>query len=262
MDAMVVGSWSGHKHDMLVDYVGASRGARMRWPHASYIDLFCGPGRVVERQTNAFRDGGALAAWKASCANGGPSFSDVFIGDLDQRSVEFCRKRLETFGACVHAYVGAASETVHRVICDLPRGLNLAFLDPFSAEHLDFEIILALSRLNRIDILVHFSVMDIQRNIEREAVASGARLERIAPGWREAIELSHLPKSAFINAFLDYWKALVERTANMTAADMMPLIKNSKNGPLYRLIMLKRHPLAEKLWNDVGRDDKAQKDLF
>ena len=133
---------------------------------------------------------------------------------------------------------------------------------PTHAEQLDFEIIRALSGQPFIDILVHFSVMDIQRNIDVEAATSGMRLERIAPGWRDAIDLSNLPKSSFVNAFLDHWKQLVWCELHMTAADMMPLIRNSKNGPLYRLIMLRRHRLAEKLWNDVGKEDRNQKTLF
>ncbi|CCD39851.1 conserved hypothetical protein [Candidatus Paraburkholderia kirkii UZHbot1] len=146
----------------------------------------------------------------------------------------------------------------------LPRGLHLAFLDPFNAEQLDFEIIRTLARQPFIDILVHFSVMDIQRNIDLEAATFGNRLERIAPGWREAIDLTILPKSAFVNAFLDHWKQLIQSETQLTAADMMPLIRNSKNGPLYRLIMLRRHRLARKTlegrWK--RREDKKQRILF
>ncbi|SAK55355.1 three-Cys-motif partner protein TcmP [Caballeronia ptereochthonis] len=262
MDAMIVGGWSQQKHERLTDYIVASRLSRAKWGHACYIDVFCGPGRVVERGTNTFRDGGAIAAWRASCMGNGRPFTAMYIGDLHQQSVRICELRLERLGASVQSFFGPAKETVHEIVSELPRGLDLAFLDPFNAAHLDFEIIRVLSERRFMDILVHFSVMDIQRNIDLEAATSGSRLERIAPGWREAVDLRHLPKSAFVNAFLEHWKSLVLSHTQMTAAEMMPLIKNSKNGPLYRLILLRRHPLAEKLWNDVGKEDKKQKSLF
>jgi three-Cys-motif partner protein len=262
MNAMVVGSWSQQKHQKLTEYIDASRGARKRWPHRCYIDVFCGPGRVVERGSRIFRDGGAVAAWKASCLHADSTFSELFIGDLHEESVELSQRRLAALGAPVRSFVGPALTTVHQIVPILPRGLHFAFLDPYNAEHLDFEIIRTLSTVSRIDILVHFSVMDIQRNIDWEAANSGSRLERVAPGWKTHVDLTRMSKRAFVNAFLDYWKALVQRETRMTAADIMPLITNSNKGPLYRLIMLKRHQLAEKLWNDVGRENKEQKDLF
>ncbi|WP_250492372.1 MULTISPECIES: three-Cys-motif partner protein TcmP [unclassified Caballeronia] len=262
LPAMVVGSWAQGKHEKLTDYVGASWGARARFPGSSYIDLFCGPGRVVEREHGAFRDGGALAAWKTSCAYGKAPFHNIFIGDLSAESVKVCEQRLTKLGGQVRPYVGAATKTVHEIVSDLPRGLHLAFLDPFNAKHLDFEIILALAAHPNIDILVHFSVMDIQRNIDLEAAKDGTRLECIAPGWREAIDLSRLPRTAFVGAFLDYWQRIVLNNTRMTAASTKPLLVNSKNGPLYRLILLSRHIHAQKLWNDVGRENKDQRDLF
>jgi len=44
-------------------------------------------------------------------------------------------------------------------------GLHFAFLDPFDLAALNFDIIVALSSLKRIDMLVHISQMDLQRNL-------------------------------------------------------------------------------------------------
>ena len=64
--AEVVGEWVvNEKHPRLVNYVGASCGARKKFYRpgkTSFIDLFCGPGRVTIRGTNQFHDGGVLAA--------------------------------------------------------------------------------------------------------------------------------------------------------------------------------------------------------
>ncbi|MFM0256069.1 three-Cys-motif partner protein TcmP [Paraburkholderia sediminicola] len=261
LKAMIVGKWAQEKHERLSAYIGASRRARAKFGYSSYIDLFCGPGRVVERHTDTFRDGGALLAWKSSVIGKAP-FSRVFVSDLDAESVQSCKARLEALSAPVTTAVGPASTTVDAIISKLPSGLHLAFLDPFNAEHLDFSIIKKLAKQPHIDILVHFSVMDIQRNIDLEAANNGSRLDAIAPGWRNRIDLTKLPRKDFVTAFSDYWQSLVSDLANMKTANAKPLIVNSNNGPLYRLMLLHRHKLAGSLWDDVGREHKGQSDLF
>lgn len=37
---------------------------------------------------------------------------------------------------------------------------------------------------------------------------------------------------------------------------------NSKNSPLYRMMFLMRHPLAERLWGEIARGQKPVQDLF
>lgn len=47
LPVMKVGPWSEDKHVALSRYVDAARKARAKWPYASFIDLFSGPGRVL-----------------------------------------------------------------------------------------------------------------------------------------------------------------------------------------------------------------------
>jgi hypothetical protein len=54
-----VGPWATEKHERLKRYIDASRGARMRFlppkgAGASYIELFCGAGRSLIRDTSRF----------------------------------------------------------------------------------------------------------------------------------------------------------------------------------------------------------------
>ena len=254
---MKVGAWSELKHTALSRYVDSARAARAKWGYTSFIDLFCGPGRVMNRETKEISDGGVLAAWKMSSRGQGP-FREVFIGDLDVEAVEACERRLTAANAPVRSFVGSAAEAVDEVLAILPRGLHFAYLDPFSIEHLDFEIIRKLSSQRYIDILIHFSVMDVQRNIGGDFKLSGSRLDAAAPGWREALKLDALPKHEHVAAYLEYWESLVSDLANLTVSESKPLFVNAKRGPLYRLIHLSRHALPRKLWNDAAMPKSPQ----
>jgi three-Cys-motif partner protein len=260
LPVMKVGGWSEEKHVALSRYIDSARKARVKWPYASFIDLFSGPGRVINRESKVISDGGVLSAWRMSQQGGAP-FNEVFIGDVDAESVLACEKRLVAAGASVHAHVGTASITVDEVLAALPKGLHFAFLDPFSIEHLDFEIIRKLSSRPNIDILIHFSVMDVQRNIGGDFKLSSSRLDAAAPGWRENLSLDAVPKHEQVGVYLQYWESLVSNLANMQVAQSKPLFVNMNRGPLYRLIHLSRHPLAQKLWNTAAMPNSPQQSL-
>jgi hypothetical protein len=64
-----IGEWAEEKIFDVKEYVKLSRGARRKllgWSGATYIDLFCGPGRPKIRDSQRFVDGAAVAAWKTS----------------------------------------------------------------------------------------------------------------------------------------------------------------------------------------------------
>ena len=55
-----VGFWSADKTDRIRRYVDACWSTRSIYSHRTYIDLFCGPGRVYERSARNWQDGSAL----------------------------------------------------------------------------------------------------------------------------------------------------------------------------------------------------------
>ncbi|MGQ0751610.1 MAG: three-Cys-motif partner protein TcmP, partial [Betaproteobacteria bacterium] len=50
LPAIECGEWSEDKHELLRQYIDCSHAARRRWLNgtngATYIELFCGPGRL------------------------------------------------------------------------------------------------------------------------------------------------------------------------------------------------------------------------
>jgi hypothetical protein len=64
--------------------------------------------------------------------------------------------------------VGPASDTAGEIVKILdPHGLHFAFLDPFNLGDLAFTALEQLANLNRMDMLIHVSVQDLQRNLRR-----------------------------------------------------------------------------------------------
>lgn len=251
LPAEEVGVWVKEKHDYLCRYIDISRGTRAKYlgtgkAGATYIDLFCGPGRCKVRDTGEWIDGGVVAAWKKSREGGAP-FTQVFIGDLDTQRREAAATRLCQLGAPVVEIDGAAASAVQQVIARLNAyGLHFAFLDPFNLEALDFGIIDALSKLKRIDMLVHVNQMDLQRNLVSNVMSEESVFDTFAPGWRNKVNVVRGQQEIRQRVF-QYWRDQVASLGVWPSADMK-LITGSKNQPLYWLLLAAKHDLAHKFW--------------
>ncbi|OQA32207.1 MAG: hypothetical protein BWY57_02144 [Betaproteobacteria bacterium ADurb.Bin341] len=251
LPAEEVGIWAKEKHDYLCRYIDISRSARAKYlgtgkAGATYIDLFCGPGRCKVRDTGEWIDGGAVSAWKKSQEGGAP-FTHVFIGDLDVQRREAAVTRLRQLGAPVVGIDGTAVQSVHKIVKHLnPYGLHFAFLDPFDLATLNFDIIVTLSQLTRIDMLVHISQMDLQRNAVSYATTEESAFDTFAPGWRNKVAIIQAQQTLRQQVF-QYWRDKVAGLGVWPSTDMR-LLKGGNNQPLYWLLMAAKHPLPHKFW--------------
>lgn len=263
-----VGEWALEKHERLKKYVDITRGprgkytvptpARPRVAGATYIELFSGPGRARIRETGEVIEGSPLVAFRASMASNVP-YSDIHIGDLNDEYVHAAAKRIATAGGRAFPYVGVAEDTAKAIVANLsPKGLHFAFLDPFNLETLTFETIRSLSVLEHIDLLLHVSVQDLQRNLERYLEAPASPFDAFAPGWREAVNLNQ-SINAIRAALIAYWQSLVEKLGFV--GSRVELVAGSKNQRLYWLVYFSRHPLGNDMWDKI-RNLSGQKDLF
>jgi hypothetical protein len=164
-----VGAWARRKHKLLADYIQASRGARSKYhvrSGAAYIDVFCGPGRLVVRGTTDYIDGSPIAAFRQGKDSGVP-FSSIEISDLQTELLSAAQTRLQNLDAPVRPATGPAlramAEIVERVHL---HGLHFAFLDPHNLGALSFKLFETLARLKHVDVLVHISIADLQRNVD------------------------------------------------------------------------------------------------
>jgi three-Cys-motif partner protein len=250
-----VGPWAKEKHDRLRRYIQASHGARAKFlppagtGGASYIELYSGSGRSLIKDTSQIIDGSALAAYKAAHASG-DRFSELHLSDLEEQNSIALSQRIKVLGGAATSYVGAAEVIVDEVIGVVnPRGLHLAFLDPYNLAQLPFSIIEKMLKVQRMDMIIHVSLQDLQRNLDEYSRVGDLTLDNFAPGWRDTINVrqSIAPLRA---ALVEYWLAAI-RSLGTHPATGIPLIVGEKNQRLYWLVFLSSNPLGQRLWNDV-----------
>ena len=259
-----VGNWVKEKHTYLLRYIDISRAARKKYlgngkAGAAYFDLFCGCGRSQVRDTDEFVDGSAIAAWKKSVENGAP-FSAVYVSDINQESLVSCVERLQRLNAPVSYYHGDAVEAAQKFAYSANlNGLNMAFVDPYNLESLDYEIITAFSSLKRIDLVVHVSAMDLQRNLKTNLSLEESAFDKFAPGWRNNVQLGGT-QFAMRERIIKYWREKVQALGTWPSVEQR-LIRGTKNQPLYWLLMISKSSLAHNFWGKAANTEK-QGSLF
>jgi three-Cys-motif partner protein len=249
-----VGPWAKDKHERLRKYIDISRAARRKFVvgpgGATYIDLFCGAGRAFVRDLNETIDGSPLVAFK-SARDGGVPFSEIHIADLDEQRCAAAAARIADAGGAATQYSGSAADTVAEIAARLnPYGLHFAFLDPFNLDALPFKVIETLSRLRRIDMLIHVSAQDLQRNLDMYSISSDGPLDHFAPGWRNVVDLGQARASTRA-AYISYWTSKMEELGLPPARRAELVSGTKKNQRLYWLVFVSRSEFAKSLWDKI-----------
>jgi three-Cys-motif partner protein len=109
------------------------------------------------------------------------------------------------------------------------------------------------------DVLVHLSKMDLQRNLDENLAARASAFEAFAPGWRSAIDVDQAQRG-IRTEIIDHWRDLVSQLGIDASAEMK-LLKGSQNQHLYWLLLLANHQLAHRFWKYAANPEK-QSSLF
>ncbi len=257
----IVRPWVKDKHTRLANYVGISRSVRgkflgSRKAGATFTDLYSGPGRARVRDETQAIHGSPLVAWHES-VDGGAPFTQVHVADADPRFSEAVDARLKRINTPVFSETGPAIETVDRVVAKLnPYALHFAFLDPYNLGDLPFDIIRKLAGLKRMDILIHVSIQDLQRNLRRYIERENSPLDVFAPGWRTQVDTSRTARLVRAK-ILEHWRNLL-KAETMTTTETAVLIVGDKNQRLYLLAFAARHERALEFWEKVRNVDGDQ----
>lgn len=264
LSADEVGVWTKEKHRYLCRYLDTSRATRKKYlgagkAGAAYFDLFCGSGRSRIRETGEWVDGSAVAAWKISREGGAP-FSALYVSDINKESLDACTARLRQLDALVVPIHAGAVDAVQKMISSVNRhGLHFAFVDPYNLGSLDFKIIHTLATLKRIDMLIHVSVMDLQRNLLDYLGAEESAFNTFAPGWRDQVDTSGA-QAIVRQRIIEYWRDQIANLGVWPSTDQR-LITGERNQPLYHLLLAARHDLAHKFWSTAANPE-GQGQLF
>ena len=255
LPASIVGPWVAEKHERLRKYIDAYRGARAKFlpPRgeggAAYIDLYSGAGRSQIEGTSDFVDGSPLVAFNAARLSR-TGFSDLHFNDVDQENIDALRRRIARLGGAGHYYSEPAETAVDRIIYALnPTGLHFAFLDPYNLENLPFSIIKRLAKLPRMDMLIHVSIFDLQRNLRRYLDQDSGTLDAFMPGWRDRVDIRRKDEDVRKD-LLHYWLGLI-RSLGTSPAEGIELVSATRGQRLYWLVFVSAHELGRKLWDDI-----------
>jgi len=259
LPALDVGPWTAEKHDYLRRYITATKAARARFlppvgPGGSaFIDLFAGPGGAQVRGHTEIIDGSPLIAARHSDA----PFTDILLCEMDAASAAALRQRLKS-DPRVQVFEGDCNVEIDRLAAAIPpHGLNLALIDPFGITPLHFETLAKLARFERMDILLHFPTNDLVRNLRQHAdrittfLGTDCWKNRVTDP-KDVLKLLDVLRDQLLP--FGYQKAEVRYE---------PLLKNARNAPLYHLVLVAKHGLADKIWRSVTRiEGSGQKRLW
>jgi three-Cys-motif partner protein len=243
-----VGPWAKEKLKILTDYIQISSSARKKFTHCAFVDVFSGPGKSKIRNSTELIDGSPVAAYKQ--ARKTKAFSSIYISDADQDLLDSAASRLRNLGAGVTPVEGPASRSLPEIVSELsPSGLHLALLDPHNLGTLSFDLFECLAKLQRIDVIVHVSLGDLQRNVDRYTSEEHAQFDRFAPGWRDHVR-TDMNQGALRAAILEYWTNKVV-ALGLPRAKHCELIRGTKNQRLYWLMFLAKHQLPHAFWRKI-----------
>ena len=212
-----VGEWASEKHDRLERYVDIARGVRKQFVDgagATYLDLYSGPGRSLTKAGELIHGSPLVAALKAR--EGGASFNRIPLCDSNPEFLRAAEARLVRESFQPEKFEGRAEDAIDTIVASLNRyALHFAFLDPFNLGDLPFSIIQKLAGFNRMDMLIHLSVQDLNRNLRLYMDQDGGPLDRLAPGWRDHVNPKDSDKKVRA-AIFNHWLSLIR------ALDMKP----------------------------------------
>jgi three-Cys-motif partner protein len=115
---------------------------------------------------------------------------------------------------------------------------------------LPFSVIEALARLKRIDMLIHVSAQDLQRNLDSYSKSEDSPLDSFAPGWKRAVSLNQ-SQPATRAAYIKYWVSKMEELGLPPARHAEMVSGTARNQRLYWLVFVSRSDFAKSLWDKI-----------
>jgi len=272
-----VGIWVEDKYYFLEKYLNASCEARRKFSdkgNAVFIDLFAGPGKcIVRNQRREILNGGLRALAREEAP-----FNEYYYFDINEVNVDALRQRTSGNSNC-YIKCGDSNMLVKELIKDLLNKhyrYHFAFIDPFSPDALNFETITELAKLKRMDMLIHFPIGAIKRNLNHWIKKEDSILDNFLGTklWRDEIVKwgQNRVYQALINVFTTQLKKigypedglrLAASKASIHPSLPTVPVRNTRNVRLYVLVLVSKHKLAQAIWNSIIRiGPDGQRTLF
>src|SRR3972149_6239413 len=264
------GPWVAQKLDYLRRYIEVfETSMRKKFPNRAYIDLFCGPGKCLDRDSGGIYLGSPLVALTTRYP-----FTEYYFTDTDAAAISTLKQR------CAHsplstrvkyrvADANALAPFLVRELQSTP-SLNLAFLDPEGLE-LAWASVATLAALPRVDLIIHYPQTGLNRYMPAASAQAGPTdVDRFFGGdeWRAIYGKHRRGEDSFLHRqLMDHYKGKLASLGYAQALSedetgFEPPMVNEKGVPLYRLLFASRHPRGRDFWRKITcRDVHGQRRL-
>jgi len=260
-----VGLWVQDKYSFLERYLVGTRYARKKYSdnnNSVYIDLFSGPGKCVVKNKGVEIENGALRV----LLHQEIPFSEYYYFDVIQENTDALRSRIGNKPGCIFQCCDS-NDSIGELVQELlrkPYRYHFVYLDPFGPDALPFSTIAELSRLEHLDLFIHFPIGAIRRNLPLWKSGDYNALDKFlgTNSWR--VKLEEMRKGEKLHILLDLYKdqllkaGFPEEGLRMADSDLntpatMPIasVKNSMDVELYVLVLASKREIALRIWNSV-----------
>jgi three-Cys-motif partner protein len=221
------------------------------------VDLFAGPGRARIGSTGSIIDGSPMIAFRQPVP-----FTDLIVCDVEPENIEALKRRTQGYAGQVHSLEGDCNALVDEIARRIPQfGLNVALIDPYNFRPLVFETIARLARFPRMDLILHYPVGELRRNLEINPDTYGDALDRAlaTPKWRDRMRST----KDVVRGFIDTYREQLEPFGYTQERTATAVIRNDQNVPMYHLVYASKHTRGDKIWSSVVRNEASgQKTIF
>jgi three-Cys-motif partner protein len=250
--------WTREKLTYLEKYATAFMVAMAKkWDRLVYLDLLCGPGRDVDKETGKEFPGSPLIALSIK-----PQFDHLYLGEKSSKNVESLKKRISPDDKSrVTLITGDCNLIIDDILKSISnRTLGLAFIDPEGFE-VDFATLVKLAR-RQIDLLYLFpSGIGIKRNLKNFFSLADSPMDKFWGGrdWRELPEAKRAAGATqddprkIVESLLSAFLRKLADVGFKYQDEAAPLFKNTKNAQMYHLLFLSHHERGLKIWRGIKR---------
>lgn len=258
------GEWAKEKLWYLERYFYVfNQATKKTFDKRPYIDLLAGPGRcfLKNRPEEEFAGSPLLAL------TGDAPFTSVFCVEGDPKNAAALEQRIKKCdrAATATVYQGDANDATAiakvREALEGRRTLGLIFVDTLGLSDVAFSTLSEITKDRRADLIYTFHVSDVTRNIG-EALTKQEEADRFTRSfghsdWAGAWDAHQRGQAGTVDgadALTSFFEQqLRERLGYPEVTSLHRLMKNSKNAPLYRLILASHDPLAPDLWRKISK---------
>jgi three-Cys-motif partner protein len=250
----------------IVDIV--SKAMSGKWRQLGYVELYAGPGRLLDQSTGLELPGSPIEALRVRAPFDRYIFSD-FDGECVAPLGE--RTRRESVGSRAEVRTGDATDPhdLEYIASQFDRGsLVMVYLDPARPQDMTWRTVkLLATQLPNVDLIVNLPVNSLQRAISgpyaraAEARAAGAFLGH--PDPRELMQWDHTQShhvAGTIQAIRDYFDLQLRSLGFLPPGRRV--IEYPAGVPYYDVLYASRHPLGVALWDRANPPEPPEPSLL